>query len=430
MKNTGPTHLPHIAFVTETWPPEVNGVALSCWNLLGKLDELGLRVQLVRPRQPADHPESGLDVPRPSRADPLLVGGLGLPFYPGLRVGLPVLSRLLSSWKHERPDLVHVATEGPLGLAALLAARRLRLPVVSDYHTHFDLYGKAFGVPLAGRLMAHWLKAFHERCDLTLVPSRQLRQDLLGRSWSRVEVLGRGLDHAQFNPARRRHWLREIWGAAPDDPVVLLVSRLSAEKNLTQALDAFRLMHKANPTCRLVVVGDGPLSHQLLRMVPTAHFCGLRRGTELANHYASADIFLFPSLSETWGNVVPEALASGLAVLAYAQGAAAELVRHDTNGLLADPARPASFHELAVGLAMDPARLRRLRDAAPQATHHLDWGRIARQQCQIYQQVLQEGNSNGTQGSARVVARSRGAGSALVHPAVSLGQAQGNPDPA
>ena len=429
MKNHTPRSL-RIAFVTETWPPEVNGVALSCWNLLGKLDELGLTVQLVRPRQPSDHPESGLDVPRPSRAAPLLVGGIGLPFYPGLRVGLPVLRRLLGSWTHERPDLVHVATEGPLGLAALLAARRLRLPVVSDYHTHFDLYGKAFGVPLAGKVMAHWLKAFHDRCDLTLVPSRQLRVDLLKRSWSRVEVLGRGLDHQQFNPARRRHWLREIWGAAPDDPVVLLVSRLSAEKNLAHALQAFSLMQEANPACKLVVVGDGPLSHQLLHQVPSARFCGVRRGNELANHYASADIFLFPSLSETWGNVVPEALASGLAVLAYAHGAAAELVRHDTNGLLADPSRPASFHELALRLAVDPALVRRLRDAAPEATHHLDWGRIALQQQQVYEQVLQEGNSHDTQGSARVVARSGGAGSALVHPVLSLGQGHGNPDPA
>ena len=431
--NTHPFNVPaslRIALVTETWPPEVNGVALSCWHLAQRLDGKGITVQLVRPHQVADHGDGPTSPPVLEGGHQVLVPGLAIPFYPGLRLGLPVGRRLMDSWRDWQPQLVHIATEGPLGMAALWAARRLGLPVVSDYHTHFDLYGSAYGLPFAPLLARRWLKAFHDRCDTTIVPTRALARQLEDRGWPRVTVVGRGLDTGLFNPARRRRWLREIWGVAENAPVVLLVSRLSAEKNLELAIKAFERMHRADPRCRLVVVGDGPSRARLQALAPHAVFCGVRRGNELAAHYASADIFLFPSLSETYGNVIPEALGSGLAVVAFRHAAAQELVHHGVNGLLAEPGSPDSFIALAESLVRQPLLATGLRTQGPAAVADLDWDRIAGHQRTLYEQVLARRHSRVATTPATDDAWYRGPGDAVVHPVAPLGEPRGCADPA
>ncbi|HEY0946072.1 MAG TPA: glycosyltransferase family 1 protein [Opitutaceae bacterium] len=316
-----------IALVTETYPPEVNGVAMTLSRLVQGLRTRGHRVEVVRPRQATE-----LHAREKPLTEDLLVPGVPIPFYKALRLGLPVTGRLRRRWATRRPDVVHVATEGPLGLAAVRAARALRLPVTSSFHTNFHAYGGHYGFkPLRGAALGY-LRWFHNRTRCTLVPAGDLRAALESDGFERLGVLARGVDAQLFAPGRRRPELRASWGASADTPVVIYVGRMAAEKNLGLAVEAFLAMQQEAPRAKFVLVGDGPERPALARQYPQFHYAGMRRGEDLAAHYASADVFVFPSVTETFGNVVTEALASGLVVLAYDYAAAREHVRSGENG--------------------------------------------------------------------------------------------------
>jgi glycosyltransferase involved in cell wall biosynthesis len=359
-----------VALVTETFPPEVNGVAMTLGRLAEGLRQRGHAVELVRPRQPA--PSAGVDTDHQE----ILVSGLPIPGYGGLRFGLPASSALRAAWRRTPPDIVHVATEGPLGWSAVQAARSLQLPVSSGFHTNFDAYSRHYGMGWLKRPIARYLRGLHNRTDLTLVPTHKLAKDLTGQGYRNVSVLSRGVDVRLFNPARRSDTLRTAWGARTDDLVVAYVGRIAAEKNLGLVLTAFEAIRKVCHGARLVFVGDGPLKKPLAARHPSHVFAGTRRGVDLAVHYASADLFLFPSLTETFGNVTAEALASGLGVVAYDCAAAGDLIEDGGNGRLAAPGDEAAFIAAAVSLATHPQQLAQTRALAAPSVRHLDWERI------------------------------------------------------
>ena len=191
------------AIVTETYPPEVNGVALTVQSLERGLMARGHEVELVRPRQHARE-----------TAPPhtLLMAGAGLPFYAGLRFGLPATGALLRHWRENPPDAVYVATEGPLGWSALRAARRLGIPVASGFHTRFDEYMRDYGVGFLQPLALGWMRRFHNRSDATLVPTCELAEFLRGERFGDVVHQPRAVDTRRFDPARRDEALRAGWG--------------------------------------------------------------------------------------------------------------------------------------------------------------------------------------------------------------------------
>ncbi|WP_374435945.1 glycosyltransferase family 4 protein [Inhella sp.] len=348
-----------IALVTETYPPEVNGVAGTVARIVEGLRELGHELQLVRPRQhKAEQAQSEAGFAE------LLMRGLPIPRYPQLRMGLPAKRALLRRWSFERPDVVHIATEGPLGWSALQAARQLRLPVLSEFRTNFHAYSQHYGVGWLRHPIHAYLRKFHNQCQLTLVPSEDLRVTLAGQRFERLAVVARGVDTERFHPARRDPALRAHWGAGPDSPVLLCVGRLAAEKNLELLLDAYAALRLRAPQARLVLVGDGPERERLRQRCPDAVFCGLQIGTALAAHYASADLFAFPSLTETFGNVVPEALASGLPVVAFDYAAAAKLLREGPAGRLVPLGQRQAFCEAVAELCSQPGTLQRAGQAA------------------------------------------------------------------
>ncbi|MFV3385715.1 glycosyltransferase family 4 protein [Pseudomonas sp. NY15364] len=361
----------HIALISETFPPEINGVANTLGRLVDGLRGRGHRVQLIRPRQDIDHTQD-------ADGDLLLTRGWPLPGYPGLQWGQSSLHKLLRRWERQRPDVLYIATEGPLGLSALRAARRLAIPVVSGFHTNFQQYTGHYGIGLLTRAMTNYLRWFHNRTQLTLVPSIGQKVDLERRDFERLALLARGVDSQLFHPRRRSDALRESWGLGPDDLAVLHVGRLAAEKNLGLLVKAFKALQQAHPQrcMRLILVGDGPLRASLQAQLPEALFCGLQRGETLAEHYASGDLFLFPSLSETFGNVVLEALASSLGVVAFDQAAAAQHIHHGHNGVLARPGDEAGFCEAACELLGDAEVLRHIRLNARRHASHLSWDDI------------------------------------------------------
>ena len=349
------------AVVTETWPPEINGVALTVQALAHGLLARGHAVEVVRPRQPGDRHD-----PAGERSDgalaTLLMRGAALPRYPGLRFGLPAMRALGRHGRQARPDAVYVATEGPLGWSAARAAARLGIPVATGLHTRFDRYMRDYGMPwLEGTALA-WMRRFHNRADATLVPTLELGRFLQAHGFERVVRLARAVDTAQLCPERRDDALRATWGAGPDTPIAIHVGRIAPEKNLALAVRAFRAIGRQRPDARFVWVGDGPARDALARENPDFIFCGVQRGAELARHFASGDLFLFPSLSETFGNVTLESMASGLATVAFDTGAAREHLQHQVHGALV--ADESGFIDEAVRLAGDHDRLRAMGRAA------------------------------------------------------------------
>lgn len=364
----------NIALVTETYPPEVNGVAMTLSRLVNGLVARGHAVEVVRPRQKTEVAKRV--VPAEPVAGEFLVPGLPIPFYDTLRMGLPVSGRLRTRWAAVRPDVVHVATEGPLGLAALRAARRLRLPVTSSFHTNFHAYSGHYGAALAQGLALRYLRWFHNRTRCTLVPTKQMSAELAASGFARLGVLSRGVDGRLFSPSRRRPELRASWGAAADDPVAIYVGRMAAEKNLGLAVETVLALQAKNPRVKFVLVGDGPERAALVRKHPQFHYAGMRRGEELAAHYASADFFVFPSITETFGNVVTEAMASGLVVLCYDYAAGREHVRDGENGFLAAFDDPVAFQARAKQLLATQPEWARVREAARATTLGITWDAI------------------------------------------------------
>lgn len=360
-----------IAMVSETYPPEVNGVARTVALMAEGLHALGHEIQLVRPRQGAA--DRALDEPRFRE---LLRPGVRIPRYPQLRMGLPSRGALLRAWQKARPDVVHIATEGPLGSSALAAARAMEIPVATDFHTNFHAYSGHYGFAWLEHAVAAYLRRFHNRADCTMVPTDEMARDLTALGFERLRVVGRGVNSAVFAPAKRDPQLREQWGAPDDTPVALCVSRFAPEKNFPLVLDAYRAMRAVRPDTRLVLVGDGPMTQELEREGLGVVVAGRLVNGALSAHYASADIFLFPSTSETFGNVTMEAMASGLAVVAYDYAAARQHIVHGRSGLLARVDDRISFIEHAAALARDLPRARALGREARIAAEPLGWDTV------------------------------------------------------
>jgi glycosyltransferase involved in cell wall biosynthesis len=363
-----------LVLVTETFPPEVNGAARTLGRWVETFQARGHSVAVIRPRRPAEGP------------GPDRVHALALPFYPQVRVGAAGPSRLRAMLGRLAPDLVHIATEGPLGWAALVAARRLGLPIASSFHTNFDHYAGHYGFLGLGRLARAYLRWFHNQTRLTLVPSRATRRRLTGDGFQRVEIWSRGVDAEAFHPRHRDEALRASLGLGPADLLLLYVGRLAPEKNLGALLEAFARLRQQGPTAerhggrslraaRLALVGDGPLAGALrLRPPPGVLLAGVKHGLELSRWYASADVFAFPSLSETFGNVVLEAQASGLPVVGFDCQGVNERVKDGEDGLLTNPAGDLAGPLLE--MCRDGEQRLRLGRAARAVAERQGWGPI------------------------------------------------------
>lgn len=345
-----------LAYVTETYPPELNGVALSVERVVRHLRDRGHEVDLLRPAQAHETPGAGGD-------GEWLCRGCPIPVYPELRFGIAGLRAVAQRLQAQRVELVHVATPGPLAWAAVRAARRLGLPVSADFRTNFHQYSRYYGLGLIAPLVEAGLAQLHRRVQRTFVPSRTTLRHLSERGFENLQLLGRGVDVQRFSPDWRSETLRQEWQAGRG-LVLLHVGRLAPEKNVELALRAHALLSRARPDCRLVVAGDGPLRARLERRYPAVRFLGTLRGEALSRCYASADAFLFPSLSDTFGNVTLEAMASGLPVLAFNTAAAADLIVPRVNGFLAAVGDDTAFLDGVLRFAAPSGALQGLRQQA------------------------------------------------------------------
>ena len=363
-----------IAVVSETYPPEVNGVAVTLSKVVEGLRNANHAVQLIRLRQNGTDAAAQDDMY--AGYQEVLMRGFPIPNYPDLRMGIPSKSTLIRLWQLKRPDVVHIATEGPLGWSALRAAMYLKLPVSTDYRTNFQSYSTHYGVGFLYKPIMAYLKKFHNLAGCTMVPTEALRASLAAVGFQRLKVVSRGVDTVAYDPAHRSDALRQQWGLAPQDLAVLCVGRLAKEKNLDLLLRAFEAIQARQPSARLVLVGHGPMLQELKLKCPGAIFTGQLRGHTLAEHYASADLFLMPSLTETFGNVTTEAMASGLPVVAFNYAAAAEMIVSGVNGRLAAMRDAEDFVFAASQVAAQPVQLKSMAAAARQTALGLDWACI------------------------------------------------------
>lgn len=351
-----------IEIVTDTFAPDVNGVAMTLGRLRDGLQQRGHRVHVIHTGAKPGNGES-------------CAASLPLPGYKEVRVGLPKPFELRARWLKKRPDVIYVATESPLGTSAVKAANALGIPVAAGFHTNFQDYMGQYRMGVLQPMAMAYLKRFHLRADCTLVPSDDMVARLTAEGFERVHRLGRGVDTELFTPAKRCESLRAEWGARPGTPVAIMVGRVAAEKNFDLAIEVFERMRRDVPDVRCVIVGDGPLRAGLEERHSWLHFSGMKTGEELARHYASADVLVFPSETETFGNVLLEGMATGLATVSYDYAAAALHVRHGENGLKAMKGNSAEFIQHALdALSIKPDE--DLRRNARTTAETLGWDQV------------------------------------------------------
>jgi glycosyltransferase involved in cell wall biosynthesis len=372
-----------IAVVTETYPPDINGVAHTLSKIVEGLQALGHDLWLIRPKQQAQHMAV-----QTAHFQEVLVKGVPIPFYNELRMGLPAKRELQRLWAKQRPDIVHIATEGPLGWSALQVARKLKLPVSTDFRTNFHAYSQHYGIGWLSGAIRVYLKKFHNRADVTMVPTAMLQHELQAKGFERVQVVPRGVDTSQFSPSYRSLALRQSWGVAEDDKVLLYVGRLAAEKNLGLVVQSYLKAKQHNERIRLVLVGDGPMRESLQQQHPDIVFAGYRSGADLAAHYASADVFVFASLTETFGNVTLEAMASGLAVVAFKHAAAGQCISHGDNGMCVDTESPQDFVQAVCAVVEAHSLQTRLAKQALLTAQTFDWPGVVQRTEAVFRQVM------------------------------------------
>ncbi len=359
---------------------------MTIGRLVGGLLAMGHRVQLVRPCQHPGETARGVD-----GLEELLAPGVPIPRYPGLRAGLPCGRALKALWLARRPDVVHIATEGLLGWSALRVAKKLGLPVATGFHTNFHSYSRHYGLGILRRPITAYLRDFHNATRATMVPTASLKAELAQQGYRNLHVVARGVDTRLFDPGKRDLRLRERWLATDSTRVALYVGRLAPEKNLDLVARAFESMQAVDADLRMVWVGDGPARAALARRYPSHVFVGTRTGGDLAAHYASADWFLFGSMTETFGNVILEAIASGLAVLAYDYAAAREHMVSGRSGPLAPLGDEAAFLALARTLVEKRSAVVEMRSAARAAAESVAWHKIIQDYLRVLQRVIVQG---------------------------------------
>ena len=375
-----------LSIITETYPPDINGVAHTIHQLVKGLRQLPhYQLQLIRLAQPH---ESIKELNSCQNFTEIALTGFSLPFYKEVRVGLPHYFYLLTLWRQQRPTIVQIVTEGLLGWAALKAARYLKIPVISDFHTHFAQYSQHYRLGFAFKWANAYLRALHNQTLLTLVPTLELKQQLSQQGYRNLALLSRGIDTELFNPQQRQPSLRAQWQLQPAQLLVVLVTRLAVEKNLELAFQAFRAIQTQVPDAKFLIVGDGPERTRLQALYPDCLFVGMQRGIALAQHYASADLFLYPSTSETYGNVIVEAMASGLPVLSFDYAAAHQHIRQGENGWVVPFADHTGFIQASVELALQPALCQRLGQQAAVTARQLSWSKVVAQLDQQIQSIV------------------------------------------
>jgi phosphatidylinositol alpha 1,6-mannosyltransferase len=371
-----------VAVFSEVYWPMVSGVGVTLLRLTDALESRGHQVRVYSATYPLPKGQPDRPEVRRSPSIPLFL-------YQDVQWAFPRLRDVADDVAHFRPDVVHVATEFALGLAGVKTARRLGLPLVASAHTDYDKYAARYGVDWALRAGWHYLRWFYGQAHTVLCPSRIYEQHLHSRGVTHTGVWSRGVDPAVFNPGFRSDAYRQAFGVGPNDLLITYIGRIAREKNLMLLLKAWDALIPVRGSAKLVLVGRGPLEDEIRRRdIPGVHVTGLKHGTDLSTAYASADIFAFPSATETFGNSLLEAMGSGLPSLVAAAGGVLEFASHDENAWLIAPNSAAAITHGLRRLVEDQALRCRLSEGALRTARARGWDEVYQQLLADYQEAI------------------------------------------
>ena len=372
-----------VAYFSESLAPTISdGVTRTLTQLVRTLDHEGVEYRIFSPIDPGPS-VAWRDRVRRVRSVPFLP-------YSYYRVGLPYLQGILRELERFRPDVVHAVNPTPLGIFGVDYARRRGIPAVSSYHTRFVSYLPYYRLRGFEDLAWSYLAWFYNRCQMTYAPSNSARSELHDRGIRDVELWQRGIDRSRFSPQFRSEELRARTGD-PALPLLLFVGRLVREKDLADLVDTANCLKARRQPFRLVFVGDGPMRNELAQRLPEAHFAGYQEGAELAAWYASADLFVFPSTTETFGNVILEAFASGVPAVAVRAGGPADIVVPGENGLLASPHDAEDLANKIEVMLRNRSVAAQLREGALRSADRYDWSTINRRLIESYRRQIGRG---------------------------------------
>lgn len=359
-----------IALFSEVYWPMVSGVGVTLLRLADALEARGHAVRVYSATYAL--PPGTPDRPEVHRSP-------SVPFflYPDVQWAFPRMREVVDDLSQFRPDVVHVATEFSLGIAGVKAARQLGVPLIASAHTNYDRYAARYGVTWALRAGWHYLRWFYGQAHRVLCPSRIYEATVHRHGVTHTGIWSRGVDPAVFSPAFRSEGYRADFGVGPDDLLVTYIGRIAREKNLGLLLEAWQHLAPERGGAKLVLVGRGPLEDEIRRRaIPGVHVTGLLQGAALSAAYASADVFAFPSTTETFGNSLLEAMGSGLPSLVAASGGVLEFAEHGGNALLVEPDSVSAIAGGLRRLLHDSALRRRLAAGALRTAGARDWGTV------------------------------------------------------
>ncbi len=312
-----------IAIFTDTYAPQVNGVTKTLNRLKDYMDKNGIAYKLFFPAEGSPN----------ETKETISFYSIRFHLYPEYKIALPTYGEVKHALDSFEPDIIHIVTPFSVGLMGLKYARDNRIPLVSSYHTNFVDYFKYYGLQFLEGICWKYFNWFHSFCQINFCPSMDTLAKLKGKGIGNLKIWDRGIEADKFKPENYSQRVRDQY-VKQNERLLLYVGRIAAEKELEVLLRAAEILNEKRYAYKLLMVGEGPQLEELrAKNIPNVVFAGYKFGQELQELYASSDIFVFPSSTETYGNVILEAMASGVPVVATLQGGVKENLVNGTNGL-------------------------------------------------------------------------------------------------
>lgn len=369
-----------IAIFTDTFLPQINGVTNTLDRLTKHFNKNNIEYRLFAPKD---------DKSYENKSNVYNFASIRFFLYPELRFALPDINKMKSIIKEFNPDLIHVVTPFSIGLCGLKIAKDLNIPLVSSYHTNFSEYLEYYNLKFVDHLLWKYIRWFHNHSIINYCPSMDTKQKLLEHGIKNIEIWGRGIDTELYNPSYRNNNIRDVYGIK-EKTILLYVGRLAREKDLDTLAHAFSVLsHRHNNNIHLIIAGSGPYEDRLRSIIKrSVTFTGYIKAKKLAEIYASSDIFVFPSVTETYGNVILEAMASGLPVVASMSGGISENLINGYNGLEAGAKQTRDYIDKIEALILDTKLRKKLGIQAREYALSKSWDSVFDRLIESYKHVI------------------------------------------
>ncbi len=372
-----------VAYFAGTMRPGHDGVTRVLYRLIDGLKERGIKNIFFSPIIPSEEEQ-----PTPMFEVPSVT----FPLYKDYRVSVPGFKHFEKELSEFKPDIIHINSPCSLGCAAIKYGQKNNIPVVATYHTHFTSYAKYYKIKSLECFGWGYLKNLYNRCDRVYVPSKPIMTELYEHGLNSIEFLPHGIDTNIFNPKfKSDDWKKEL--GLENKITLLFTGRLVWEKDLLTLAKAYKILNAKYPNAAFVLAGDGPIRRELEGMMPDAVFLGNLSGEELSTAYASSDIFVFPSTTETFGNVVLEAMASGIPPVCVREGGSYGMINDGINGLIAEPHNTEDFAKKVESLLIKPELRTTLASNAFKFSQTQSWDEIIDKLISSYYEII---NNNKT----------------------------------